>query len=241
MNRADFLSAHRREAWAAGRDLADSLLTEYGAKYELQILPPPAQIVDELLTEFLGCELARAPLGQNVFAQTEWFDDATIVTVNSQTANMTGVRDVQGVENVAKWHECIHVTKDKPSGALSQLWLEGFATSERVVCRRGRQTDHSAEVAAREFWAEEAGRAAAVSLKHLRRSESFLHLIDGNGRLANSEAWTYLYQAASDIGVNISALVTQLEAEALIVVERRDGRNVVHVQPSLASLVEAVQ
>ncbi len=239
MKRADFVQAQRLEAWAAGRALADSLLGQYCEKYKQRTLPPPAKVIDELLTEFLGCELARAPLGVHVFAQTEWIGDVTIVTVNSETSRIQGVKDVQGVENVAKWHEAIHVINDQPSSKPGQGMLAGFEAADRIVCRRGEQADHSSQVAAREFFAEEAGRAAAVSPQHLRWAVSFHRLIQGGGRLSNASSWHYLYEAAADLGVNISALVTQLELEGLIVVETVAGKRLLHVQPTLASFLEA--
>lgn len=54
MNRADFVEARRREAWAAGRALCDDLMFRYRQKYRKDVSPPPAKIVDELLTEFLA-------------------------------------------------------------------------------------------------------------------------------------------------------------------------------------------
>src|SRR5713101_5821430 len=107
--RPDFLNDRHREAWSAGRALAERLMGEYAAKYHPAVLPAPARVVDELLTEFLGCRLDYAPLPLDVFAQTEWTDTATIVTVNSKTSSIRGVKDAKGVQNVAKWHECVHV------------------------------------------------------------------------------------------------------------------------------------
>src|SRR4051794_18813229 len=115
VTRADFLQGRRQEAWLAGRALADLLLGEYCQRYDLSSAPPPAKVVDELLTDFLGCRLDYRPLSLSVFAQTEWTKEEIIVTVNSKTAAIPGVRDVKGVENVAKWHECVHVTTDSPN------------------------------------------------------------------------------------------------------------------------------
>ena len=95
------------------------------------------------------------------------------------------------------------------------------------------------EAAAREFWAEEAGRAAAVSLPALSRSEAFVELgrlaADASGPVAGG--WPLLYQAAEDIGVNITALVNQLRLEGLLgVAEERRG---IYVQARFMELKEA--
>jgi hypothetical protein len=236
VNRADFVHDQRREAWTAGRSLADCLIRKYMEKYHLPAPPPPAQVIDELLTDVLRCRLEHAPLPLGVFAETTWTDSETIVTVNNRTSEIPGVKDAKGVQNVAKWHECVHVTRDEPARGGSQGHFPGLEPTRRFICSRGEQPDKSPAHAAREFFAEEAGRAAAVSLEHLWRSEAFLRLVRFAGKISNGSAWTCLYQAAADIHVNISALVTQLELEGLIVVEKRDGKSLLYVQPSLVNL-----
>ena len=42
----------RREAWAYGRNLRDHLLSQYRQEYGVDVLPPPATIGDELLTDY---------------------------------------------------------------------------------------------------------------------------------------------------------------------------------------------
>jgi hypothetical protein len=235
VTRADFVSSQRRAAWDAGRDLALSLTDLYVKKYGLEVAPPPAKIVDELLTEFLGCELYRAPLGPKVFAQTEWIDGTALVTVNSDTAGIPGVKDALGVENVAKWHECIHVAEHGPVRNGTQAMLPGLEADLRIVCRRGEQYDRATGTVEREFRAEEAGRAAAVSLYHLRASPWFERLQGLAGSRHRAQAWQCLYALAEELGVNISALVTQLQHEDWIVVEGTGAGSVVHVQPHLSA------
>ena len=58
-----------------------------------------------------------------------------------------------------------------------------------------------------------------------------------NTLIPNGQRWSLLYEAASDIGINISALVTQLELEGRIVVETQEGRKVVHVQPGMHKVI----
>jgi hypothetical protein len=95
VHRADFVDAQRREAWAEGRALVDELTTSYCEKYDLKISPPPGKIVDELLTEMLGCQLERAPLPKYVYAETEWIAGKTIVTFNSETSKIPGSRTLR--------------------------------------------------------------------------------------------------------------------------------------------------
>jgi hypothetical protein len=233
VHRADFVDAQRWGAWAEGRALVGELTARYCEKYDLEISPPPAKIVDELLTEILGCQLERAPLRKYVYAETDWIAGKTIVTFNSETSKIPGVKDAEGVSNVAKLHELIHVMKDEPTDSPNQGVLAGFDAPPRLVCRRGEPTDRSAVVSAREFRAEEGGRAAAISMAYLKRSQSFTRLLKGAGRMANGAAWALLYDLAPELGVNISALVTQLTLEGLIVIEKSGGKQVLHVQPSL--------
>ena len=91
-----------------------------------------------------------------------------------------------------------------------------------------------------EFFAEEAGRAAAVSYNALARSEafqSFLRLGDYGTTKNNGEAWRLLRLAAGDIGVNRSALVKQLCLDGRMVVDQEGGRKVIHLQPSFSTMM----
>lgn len=232
MNRAEFIDANRREAWALGRAIRDDLLSKYCVKYHKDTPPPPATIVNELLTEFLGVELEFVPMNLNVFAETEWFPHVTVVRVNSRTREIHGVKDALGVQAVAEWHEGIHVLEHAPgSNGQQQLLLD--LEHPRVTCRRGKPSDFSSTQAAREFLAEEAGRAAAVSFFHLWRSAAFQELMGNHPCLPNRERWDLLYQAADDIGINSSALVRQLQLEGYIGIDHVSERRVLRVQPTL--------
>ena len=83
----------RQEAWDYGRSLRDQLLTQYREEYGEDVPPPPAKIADQLLTDFLGANLRFDPLPLNIYAQTEWKDDRPVVTVNSFTGQIPGVKD----------------------------------------------------------------------------------------------------------------------------------------------------
>jgi hypothetical protein len=231
--KADFIEARRREAWAFGRELRDSLLEEYKTEYGLTDAPPPAKIADELIRDFLHFQLHYDPLAPNVFAKASMLDDRVVITINSMTGAIKGVKDEGGVQAVGKFHETIHGVRDLIAAPAEQGVLVGFDLPPVLVCYRGGPEDTSASIREREFWAEEAGRAAAVSYGHLNRSEAFIDLMHRHDRLTNGQAWHRLYQAAEDIGVNITALVTQLRLEGWIAVERGSSGKILKVQPSL--------
>src|SRR3990172_370466 len=182
--RSDFLQRLRQEGWALGRDLGDRLLREYQETYGLEILPPPAIIIDELLTDFLGAKLRYDPIPMGPFAQTQWLEGQPVVTINTLTRDMEGVKDAEGVENVGKWHEGIHVVRDM--GTLRpgpQATLPGFDVPATLVCfRKPEPTPRTPTAISREYWAEEAGRAAAVSYAALARSQAFRALVGPRNR-----------------------------------------------------------
>jgi len=229
----------QREAWAHGRALRDRLLSEHQSEYGLLVPPPPAKVIDEILTEQLKAKLRFDPLPLDRFAETRLVNGEPVVTINSDTASIAGVKDAVGVQNVAKWHEAIHIADHlHVLVAPAQAALEGFGVAPEIVCyRAGGRLRASArdDVAEREFWAEEAGRAAAVSLDALRRTDSFRSLL----RAANQskdyvrDGWPRLYEAAEAIGVNISALVKQLQFDGFIALVRISGKDQIFVQPQL--------
>lgn len=233
MASANWLQSRRQAAWASGRELRDRLLAEYVASYHPKTPPAPALVAAELLRDFLDADLHYDPLAADRYAMTTVEDGQVVVTVNSEIARIEGVKDPQGVENVAVWHEMIHVAKDVESLLRpATLQLPGFEEPPSIVCYRAGANRPSlgADRLEREFWAEEAGRAAAVSLEALSRSAPFQELMQEARRGPNVRgAWPLLYKAAQDIGVNITALVKQLSLEGRIVVE---GGEVV-VQPGL--------
>jgi hypothetical protein len=154
-------------------------------------------------------------------------DDRIVVTINSLTKKISGVRDAQGVQNVAKWHEAIHVMDDerelrRPVGDM----LPGFGKPPAFICFRGGDRPRPEGFDQREFWAEEAGRAAAVSHEALAKSPAFRRFLaasagDGFGEARNG--WPRLYDAARDIGVNITALTKQLELEGRLSLVKTAG------------------
>ena len=240
-SRAEFLERTRRAAWAFGRDVREGLLAQYRERYGVSVVPPPALIIDELLTDFLGARLIYLPLALNVYAQTEWLVDRVLVTVNSLVGCIPGVRDPGGVRNVAKWHEAIHTVHDIEVIRMGTSgMLPGFDAPPKIVCYRtgGKLADR--DILRREYWAEEAGRAAAVSHEALSRSEAFRELLRlaecSGGRVR--QGWPLLFRAASDIAVNSSALVKQLRLEGLIATPK-DTSLGIDVQTSLPEMFEA--
>ena len=175
-----------------------------------------------------------------MFAQTTWDDDRALVTVNSRMREIAGVKDAEGVENVAIWHEIMHVQRDLPALRRGpQTAFAGMRPSAPIACYRDPRAGRlrGAELR-REVFAEEAGRAAAVSFPHLLRAAGVRDFLDlaNRGRTSRAAGWRTLYRAAAAIGVNISALVTQLEAEGFLIVDRSGDRSVLHPQPGLGDL-----
>jgi len=246
------IDALRLEAWKYGRALRNQLVSRYREEYGVEAPPPPALIVDELLTDFMEASLTFDPLPLEIYAQTKWKNGRALVTINSLTGKMTGVKDAMGVQNVAKFHEVVHVDRDLAElNSGPQLHMPELGPPAKIVCHRGfgqmppsstqRNPRTPGNASRREFWAEEAGRAAAVSYEALARSDAFrafIRLRQVGSVAANGERWTLLYQAAEDIGVNISALVKQLGLEGQIVVQKEGGRQVIHPQPSLMVFME---
>ena len=120
-----------------------------------------------------------------------------------------------------------------------QTAFAGMRPRALIACYRDPQAGRlRGEALRREVFAEEAGRAAAVSFPHLLRDPGFRDFLDGatRGRASRTAGWRTLYRAAAQIGVNISALVRQLEAEGFLRVDRSGERPVLHPQPGLGNL-----
>ncbi len=163
------------------------------------------------------------------------------MTLNSLTARIPGVKDAVGVQNVAKWHEIAHVVRDLHELRVGdQGAFPGMMPGGRISCPREAGMRESSATFLREFFAEEAGRAAAVSGVALTQSDAFMQFV----RLANlglgtsPKTWPLLYRAATDIGVNISALVRQLELQGYVITARENGRNVLYAQASIENVLD---
>ena len=240
MPQSRWTEARRREAWAHGRSMRDSLLRQYEREYGIPA-PPPATIGPELVTDMLGYGMAYLPLARTVYGETTWEDGRPHITMNTRTAEIPGVKDAEGVISVGIWHEIIHTDRDIAEVRVGlQGVFDGMLPNLTIACRRDQPTSRrSREEASREFFAEEAGRAAAVSYVHLARVEAFRQFFYRSQRrmASNAEGWQLLYEAARAIGVNISALVRQLELEGYLTIERSAQRSVLHVQPGMGDLL----
>ena len=71
------------QAWEYGRCLFNGLVDRFRDEYGMENPPPPALIIDELLTDFLQVELRFHALPSNRHAQTDWIDGKPVVTVNA--------------------------------------------------------------------------------------------------------------------------------------------------------------
>ena len=240
--RSAWVNAERQRAWAFGRAVRDRALEDYAAEYGIQVPPAPALIAPELVRDFFDVRLLFLPLPDDRFGETEWIEGRPVVTVNTRISAFPGVKDAQGVQNVTILHECIHALRDRDRlDGGPQLPLLTSEPPCRIVCPREKAGLGSPSERSREFFAEEAGRAAAVSHAHLARSQAFQSLLrfGPGGRLTNGELWRLLQEAAQDIGVNRSALVRQLELEGYVVIEREQKRYLLRVQPALVDHMEA--
>ncbi len=234
--------ASQADIWAYGRQVIGDKLNAYCAKYG-EPTPPPAIAIRDLIQDFFHATLRFDALSLDVFGKSQYTEDGPIVTVNAQIGCMPGVKDVVGVENVCLCHEAIHLVRDKDFllGSSSQSLLPGLGKPVAITCYRGQQEARSPSLSSREYWAEEAGRAAAVSLRHLLQSQHFLDLIElsRGTRGVGAKGWQLVYDAAAEIGVNRTAVVKQLQLEGWIAVERVNGSNVLYVQPALIRLAES--
>ena len=229
---ANWVRGRRGAAWAFGREQRDNLLRQHSEKYG-PTDAPPALLIHELIPEFLGAKVSYQPLPRDRFAVTGFVDGELQVTVNTDIQQIDGVKDAAGVENVAMWHEAIHVIRDVDAlVAPASQALPGFELPAAIVCYRVAGPSTPATTAEREFWAEEAGRAAAVSIEALRRATPFCELMElgRTNRGPVRAGWPLLYRSAEAISVNPTALVKQLSLEGLIVLQGHD----VYVQPDMA-------
>jgi hypothetical protein len=232
---ARWLESRRRTAWAEGREHVDHLLSRYAEKYRLDTPPPPALIAAELIRDILDVPLFFDPMPLDRFAEVRLVDGCPRITVNSEIRQMENVKDPDGVANVAMLHEIMHLDRHLPELIQpASMQFEGFDDPPAIVCLRAKPGNASSEVAAREFWAEEAGRAGAISFPHLVKVPFFdelMSLAQGAPGQRRS-AWPLLYRAAEAIGVNSTALKKQLELEGFVSIEAGE----LTVQPTLGAM-----
>lgn len=220
-NSADWLERARRDAWQTGRDRAADLAEQHRQYYRLPIASPPAKIVYELITDFLGFELHFDPLPLDRYGQTKWKSGKPVITINSLTHRMPGVKHVAGVQHVAALHELMHALDDSDL-LVSPLQgaLAGLEEPVPIICYREAGRQRRTNPTHREFRAEEGGRAAAISIWALEREPAWREMLKRAADRQDGEViggWSLLYACAEAIGVNPPALVKQLTLERRIV------------------------
>lgn len=189
-----YLELKRTACWQIGVQHREMLLREYMTRAGHRERPFLKDVIDELIEDVQGARLRTGVLPLDIFAQTELVRGRVEVTVNSRLANIPGVKDSAGVAYVAKWHESMHVARDRdaliaPSRQL-QPCLPGLEVSvpRRIVCRRTTAAADPQE-AEREFIAETAALAAGIAGPDLARCAAFCQfqqLAAGGGELGSS-------------------------------------------------------
>lgn len=223
------LLAKRREAWNLGIEHREKLLGILMPHRSPNAPPLLKDVVDDLLEYAQGVRLRSEVLPLDVFAQSEVIGSRIEVSVNNRIPEMRGVIDASGVATVAKWHESVHVERDlRPKGmSETQLPMSGMedATQRLIVCRRA-GASQAPNVDEREFFAENAGLAAAIAFRDLDRSSAFREFsaVAKQGGDITVPGWTLLAQSAAEIGVNRTALSTYLVQRGQLHIEQMAGR-----------------
>lgn len=234
-----FLQARRAEAWPFGEQHRESLLREHMQRRGLTKRPLLHEVVEDLIEDIQGARLVEEVLPLNTYAQTESEGGRIRVVMNSRVAEIPRVKDPKGVRYVTLWHESIHVALDmNPDPALSsgaQLGFSGIQGPDTkvIACRTARPAGR--EQQALEFFAENAGLAAAIAEQDLQRCPAyrdFLNRMDRGGVLP----WPIAYDIARFIGVNIRALNRYLDHRGFARVADQDGKSVLVAAKALVGV-----
>jgi hypothetical protein len=225
------LQQRREWCWNYGVQHRETLLREYMARKGLTTRPFLVDVIDELIEEIQGARLTEGVLPLDRFAQTERRNGRIVVTINSRISAIPGVRDAEGVAYVGKWHESIHIPRDFATSPALAPWqqplrsAEGLDDRQTIVCRSTKLGATRRE-RDREFIAETAALAAAISGRDLERSPDYqqFRARAADGGDIGPIAWKLLRGAAQFIGVNRTALKKYLEQRGHIQVDMRDGR-----------------
>jgi hypothetical protein len=238
-SRGNWLDIKRARAQAFGIRLREDLVERYMNDHRLRERPFLKDVVDDLIEEVQGARLREEVLLTDRFAQTEAVGGRLIVTINTRIAEIEGMKDPAGVANVAKWHESVHIERDMdffsshPKRFQPSLPGFGVQTPKLVVCRGILAL--TPQTADREFFAENAGVAAAIAGADLARCAPFLQFsrLATEGGDLGSLGWSLLYKTAELIGVNITALSKYFQQRGLFRIEQEEGRRRVIAAPQL--------
>ena len=230
------LETRRANCWAEGVQHRERLLREYMVANGLRERTFLKDVIDDLIREVQGARLRSEVLPLDRVAQTEVVGGRVEVSINSRIAEIPGVKDAAGVAYVAKWHESMHVAQASGSDADElQSPLPGLEVEiPRLIYCRGIKALQPGS-AAREFVAENAALAAAIAGPDLARSSAFLRFesLAAAGGDLGPFGWRLLYEAAEDIGANISALTRYLQQRGVVRIEEEGGRRRLIAAPQL--------
>lgn len=213
------------EAQQWGRDFRNRIMSSYMTRYSLRKRPFLRDVIDELLEEELGTRVLVAPLPLDRHAQTELVHGKPVITLNSRTAEIWGVKDAAGELYMDRWHEGTHVARDLPALQRTRAQSNSATTEERLVLFRcaGR---FPAEERTRELFAETAAHAAAICSADMMRSRNFvefLQMAPKRDPLGLQDVGR-LKRTAHDIGLSWRAFAMGLRHFGLLVAPtNRDG------------------
>jgi hypothetical protein len=234
-----FIESKRREAWVLGVEHRELLLAEYMTAFSLRERPLLKDIVDDVIEEIQGARLLEGVLHLDTYGQTELVNGSPEITINSRIAKIPGVKDATGIAYITKWHESFHVAHDldispKEPGT-SQLTLPGLEQSAPniIVCRPHAAGEPSN--LGKEFMAENAGIAAAISDSDLKRCDAFheFHRLVAAGGDLGGSGFHLLYKSGEFIGVNPSALISYLEKKGVFNLVHQDGKTRLFANPQM--------
>jgi len=234
------MEQRRVEARRYGVLHRERLVATFMEREGLTQRPALKEIAEQLVEDVQGARLMHEVLPLDRYAQTERVGSRVVVSINTRIAEMEGIKDAAGIALVALFHESIHVADDfaHPGDEVSShlQGLPGFEVElPRLVVCRGPGEGLRGAALEREFWAENAGLAAAICGEDLARSPAFARLQEraALGGELGTHGWNLLYSAAGDVGVNASALIKHLGFVGALRVEKVDGRNRLLAAPNL--------
>ena len=229
-----YISEKRREAWDYGNRHRDRLVDGYVIDHRLTERPFLKDIIDDLIEEQQHVRLLSGPLRLDTYGQTERIGGRIEITVNSRINEMIYVKDVDGVANATKWHESVHAERDlgvqeiDGDGSQQVFTVPGFEKHSLglIVCRDVEKIGYGGEEREREFFAENAGIAAAISGADLLRCEEFLEfkelvILGGDITLPG---WDLIKAIAGRIGVNRTAITRYFCQRGIVQTEQIGGR-----------------